>query len=168
MQGDRLFSQAHDELYQLNFERQRWGPLALRPPKRDKKQEVVAAASAQPAASDGAADEVAAAAVAVEVRQPDGSSEAQPSGVQAEKQAEDSHSWALFTMPRACILIACTPTCLLVGGGVFAMVNPCPAPTCRGGQQRGGRAGEGGHAAGHGGLSTAWPPGCRFRGEGAC
>lgn len=32
-QGDRLFSQAHDDLFQLNFERQRWGHVVLRPPK---------------------------------------------------------------------------------------------------------------------------------------
>lgn len=31
--GDRLFSQAHDDLFQLNFERQRWGHVVLRPPK---------------------------------------------------------------------------------------------------------------------------------------
>ena len=33
VQGDRLFSQAHDDLFQLNFERQRWGHVVLRPPK---------------------------------------------------------------------------------------------------------------------------------------
>lgn len=31
--GDRLFSQAHDELFQLNFDRQRWGHVVLRAPK---------------------------------------------------------------------------------------------------------------------------------------
>lgn len=86
LQGDRLFSQAHDELYQFSFERQRWGPLALRPPKVDRKQEAAAAREQQdlPATADasaGGAAGDAAVAAALEQRTADGSGAAQPSGL---------------------------------------------------------------------------------------
>ena len=62
-QGDRLFSQAHDDLYQLSFERQRWGPLVLRPSKkgRQEKQEAAAPAANSAAASQTDAGSAAAA-----------------------------------------------------------------------------------------------------------
>lgn len=85
LQGDRLFSQAHDELYQFNFEKQRWGPLALRPTRGGRKQEAAVGATAQPAAADGTADEATAAATVAataEQRHVDGSPGAQPSGQQ--------------------------------------------------------------------------------------
>jgi hypothetical protein len=91
LQGDRLFSQAHDELYQFSFERQRWGPLALRPPKVDRKREAAAAHEQRdsPVAADdmregpsaGAAATDAAMAAALEQRTTDGSGAAQPSGL---------------------------------------------------------------------------------------
>ena len=89
LQGDRLFSQAHDELYQFSFERQQWGPLALRPPRADRKREAAAAQQQQqqqqdPPATAGAARESAAdaaAATALEQRTADGGEAAQPSGL---------------------------------------------------------------------------------------
>mmetsp|Transcript_19719 Transcript_19719/g.59590 ORF Transcript_19719/g.59590 Transcript_19719/m.59590 type:complete len:540 (-) Transcript_19719:140-1759(-) len=47
--GDRLFSQAHDDLFQYNFEKQRWGHVMLRPPKKGlfAEADAVAAADAQ-------------------------------------------------------------------------------------------------------------------------
>lgn len=83
--GDRLFSQAHDELYQLNFVKQRWGPLVLRPPTKGEKQEAAVSATAEQSgladrpASDAEAA-AAAAAAAAERRQADDGSAAQPSG----------------------------------------------------------------------------------------
>lgn len=49
VQGDRLFSQAHDDLFQYNFEKQRWGHVMLRPPKKGlfAEADAVAAADAQ-------------------------------------------------------------------------------------------------------------------------
>ncbi len=96
-QGDRLFSQAHDDIYQFSFERQRWGPLALRPPKKTKqeaaaaKQETAAKQEAAAAATDaapvpaaapapGGEPAAAAAAAAGELAQSDGEAQAQPSG----------------------------------------------------------------------------------------
>jgi hypothetical protein len=87
LQGDRLFSQAHDELYQFSFERQRWGPLALRPARAGRKREAAAVQEQQdPQSAAGAARGVAAAdgdaAVAAALEQPtaDGGGAAQPSG----------------------------------------------------------------------------------------
>ena len=85
LQGDRLFSQAHDELYQFSFERRRWGPLALRPPRADRKREAAAAQEQRdpPAAADASAggDAAEAVAAALEQRTADSSGAAQPSGL---------------------------------------------------------------------------------------
>lgn len=53
-QGDKLYSELFNELYQFNFESRRWFPMVVRPPRKQQQQ--------QAAAPDGASSEAAAAA----------------------------------------------------------------------------------------------------------
>lgn len=55
LQADKMFSEAHDELYQFSFESHRWFPVALRKPKL-LKADADTAASAGAEASPPAAD----------------------------------------------------------------------------------------------------------------
>lgn len=46
-QGDRLYSELFNELYQFNLDNRRWFPVALRPPKKSKAEQEAAAAAEQ-------------------------------------------------------------------------------------------------------------------------
>lgn len=55
-QADKVFSEAHDDLYQFSLESHRWFPMALRKPKAVKADAPEAASAAAEASSAAAAD----------------------------------------------------------------------------------------------------------------
>lgn len=90
-QGDRLFSELFNELYQFNLDTRRWYPVALRPPKKSKAEQEAAAAAEQAqeqqAADNGSSDGAAAGGTADQRQQQQQGGELPP-GVSPEMHAK--------------------------------------------------------------------------------
>lgn len=88
-QGDRLYSELFNELYQFNLDSRRWFPVALRPPKKTAKAEAASEAEAAASSSGdgGAAPDQQATAAATTAAQQQQGQEGLPAGVSPEMHA---------------------------------------------------------------------------------